>query len=201
MAKRNARSLEELIADRLSESAALLPIVASQDDSLRSIASSVRRELRGETEHRGVTVVVGADAPHGRLDAPGLELLLRGAVQAVLQECEEGDQLHLEFDGAVADRAIVIISCESGRAPLQDKTALARLTSLAHQIGASLSADGRLLVSVPMGAHDVDDEPIASAAAERERPIPRETMDSGDGDTRDDVGGARERQHGETGAH
>ena len=200
MAKRNARSLEELIADRLSDAAALLPIVASQDVSLRSIASSVRRELRGETEHRGVTVVVGADAPHGRLDAPGLELLLHGALQAVLQECEEGDQLHLEFDEAIADRAIVIISWESGRSPLRDKTAVARLTSLAHQIGASLSADGRLLVSVPMGTRDAG-EPVVPAATERERPISLEAIDSGDGDARDDVGGTREREHGETSAH
>jgi signal transduction histidine kinase len=203
MAKRNARSLEELIADRLSDAAALLPIVAGQDVSLRSIASTVRRELRGETERHGVTVLVGADAPYGRLDAPGLELLLRGALLAVLQECAEGDQLHLEFDDSVADRAIVIVSCESGRPPLEDAAALARLTSLAHQIGASLSAGERLLVSVPMGTRD-EDESLAPGVIERERPIPREAtgaVESVGGEPSNDVGGARQRHHGETGAH
>jgi hypothetical protein len=199
MAQRNARSLEELIADRLSDAAALLPIVAGQDVSLRSIASSVRRELRSEIERRGVTVFVGSDAPSGRLDAPALELLLRAALQAALQECLEGEQLHLEFDETVSDRAIVSISCDSGRSILRDERSLARLTSLARQVGASLTADDRLMVSVPMDARDVAG-PSAPMAAERERPILREAVELGDGESRDDVGSARQSEHGESGA-
>jgi signal transduction histidine kinase len=199
MAKRNARSLEELIADRLSDAAALLPTVADQDVSLRSIACSVRRELRVETERRGVTVFVAADSPHGRVDTPALELLLRSALLGVLQDCEEGDQVRLEFDDAVADRAVVILSCDSGRRPLQDADCLARLTSLAHQVGASLSADDRLVVSVPMRARDAGEPDVS--AAERERLIPRDAMELGGGEPRDDVRGTRQRQHGETGAH
>lgn len=201
MAKRNARSLEDLIADRLSDAAALLPVVASQDVSLRSIACGVRRELRGETERHGVTLLVGADAPYGRLDAPGLELLLHGALQAVLQECEEGDQLHLEFDQAVADRAVVIISCESGRRPLQNGSALARLSSLAQQIGASLAADDCLLVSVPMGARDATEPVPAEEASDQERSIPVDLVDLVGGESGDDVGGSRQRHHGETRTH
>ncbi|MEO6527109.1 MAG: hypothetical protein ABIP93_10830 [Gemmatimonadaceae bacterium] len=215
MAKRNARSLEDLIADRLSDAAALLPVVAGQDVSLRSIACTVRRELRGDTERHGVTMLVGANAPYGRLDAPGLELLLRGVLQAVLHECQEGDQLHLDFDDSIADRAIVIVSCESGRRPLVDEGALARLSSLALQIGASLSAGEQLLVSVPMGVRDEGD-PLEPHDTERERPIPRDGLDARDArdardasdaresagrEPRDDIGSARQRHHGETGAH
>ena len=198
MAQRNARSLEELIADRLSDAAALLPIVAGQDVSLRSIASSVRRELRGETERRGVTVFVGGDAPSGRLDTPALELLLRAALQAALQECDAGEQLHLEFDDTVSDRAIVTISCESGRPALSDQKSLARLTSLARQVGASLSAEDRLVVSVPMGPRDAS-EPVAPSGAGRERAILRESAELGDGETRHDVRSSREGDHGQAG--
>lgn len=199
IAKRNARSLEELIADRLSDAAALLPVIAGQDVSLRSIASSVRRELRSEIERHGVTVFVGADVPSGRLDAPALELLLRCALQAALQESVEGEQLHLEFDDGVADRAVVIISCDSGRPPLKEAGSLARLTSLAQQVGASVSADDRLIVSVTMGTRDSSE--AVAATAERERPIVRDAVELGGGETSDDVGGARQREHGETGAH
>jgi hypothetical protein len=117
----------------------------------------------------------------------------------VLQDCEEGDQVRLEFDDAVADRAVVILSCESGRRPLQDADCLARLTSLAHQVGASLSADDRLVVSVPMRARDAGEPDVS--AAERERLIPRDATELGGGEPRDDVRGTRQRQHGETGAH
>src|SRR5215213_695909 len=98
MAMRNTRSLEELIADRLSDAAALLPVVAAQDVSVRTIACGVRRELRGDAERRGVRILVEPDGPHGRLDAAGLELMLRSALQAALQECEPGEQLRVEFE-------------------------------------------------------------------------------------------------------
>jgi signal transduction histidine kinase len=187
MAKRNARSLEDLIADRLSDAAALLPIMADQEVSLRTVACSVRRELRSEIEQRGVTMLVGTATPYGRVDAPGLELLLRGVLQAVLQECIEGDQLQLEFSGPVDGRGTVIVSCESGRAPIRDESALERLSALSLRIGASMSAAQQVLVSVPMQALPGDET----------RPMQSErSVSLSDRDSRDDVSGSRERQHG-----
>jgi signal transduction histidine kinase len=198
MAKRNARSLEELIADRLSDAAALLPIVASQDVSLRSIACSVRRELRNETERHGVTVLVGTSSPFGRVDAPGLELLLRGALQAILQECVDGDQLQLEFGDPVDEVATVSIACESGRLPIQDDASLERLTSLARRMGASVSAGERVLLAVPMRGDGID---RVTVNVEAERSLPLGAVNLGDLDARDDVRGARQREHGQSGAH
>jgi signal transduction histidine kinase len=199
MAKRNARSLEELIADRLSDAAALLPIVPSQDVSLRSIACGVRRELRNETERHGVTVLVGTSSPFGRVDAPALELLLRGALQAVLQECVARDQLHLEFGDPVGEVATVSITCESGRRPLEGVASLERLSALARRMGASVSAGERLLLSVPMRAHAGGEG--ATVGVEAERSVPRPAVNLGDLDARDDVRGPRQRQHGQSGAH
>jgi hypothetical protein len=197
MAKRNARSLEDLIADRLSDAAALLPIVPSQDVSLRAIACAVRRELRNETERHGVTLLVGASSPFGRVDAPGLELLLRSALQATLQECVEGDQLDLAFDDPVNGVATLSIACASGRPPLEDAASLERLTSLARRMGGSISAGERVLLSVPMHAHD-EGEGVA-VGVEGERSVPRGTVNLGDLDARDDVRGTRQRQHGQSG--
>src|SRR5258705_3029085 len=52
MAKRNARSLGELIADRLRDEEALVPALVQQMASLRTIACGVRRDLRAEAEAR-----------------------------------------------------------------------------------------------------------------------------------------------------
>lgn len=196
MAARNARSLEDLIADRLSDAAALLPLLADQDVSLRSVAYTVRRELRAETERKKVTISVAAAAPAGWVDAPGLELLLREVLNTILHESIEGDQLRLEFSGPVAGLATVCISCESGREPLQDISSQERLASLAEQVGASISAGQFVLVSVPMQA-PIDEE-RSRKREEVERSVAR-TVTLGDSETSDDVRSPRQRHHGQSG--
>jgi signal transduction histidine kinase len=193
MATRNARSLEELIADRLGDVAALLPSVAGQEVSIRAIVCAVRRELRAESERRDVTISVEEDGPHGRLDAPGLELLLREVLQATLQECEPGEQLHIDFDRTAA-QATVIISRESGRSPLGEDV-FDRLRALAGQIGATVSAGERTLVSIPLRAAET------APTAERVRSMPGGSSELGDGEARHDVRSSREGHHGQAGAH
>jgi signal transduction histidine kinase len=195
MATRNARTLEELIADRLSDAAALLPVVAGQVVSVRAIACAVRRELRADAERRGVDILVDQGGAHGRLDAAGMELLLRSALQGALQECESGDQLRLGFEQP-AGRAAVVISCESGRAPIHDPGALDHLGTLAGQIGATVVSAECVVVSLPLGPSDTGRQ-----SGERERSLPRESGGLGDGETRHDLRGAREGHHGQAGAH
>jgi hypothetical protein len=200
IAKRNARSLEELIADRLSDAAALLPMNAKQQVSLRSVACSVRRELRTEIERRGVTVLVEPTAPYGHVDVPGLELLLRGVLQAVLQGCAEGDQLHLEFSGPVDGLGTVSISCESGREPLLDGASLENLSLLSQRIGATISMRRSILLSVPMQTQPGESGGSVAVEAEQDRTVPRVPATLGDRNARDDVGSLRQRQHGQSGA-
>ena len=195
MATRNARSLEELIADRLSDAAALLPVVAGQEVSVRAVACAVRRELRAEAERCGVNILIDQGGAQGRLDAAGLELLLCSALQAALHECESGDQVRIESEEP-AGRAAVVISCESGRSPIHDVGALDRLHALAGQIGAMIAVSERVVVSIPL--RPSDHEP---PAAERERSLPRGPGDLNDGEARDDVRSARQGHHGQAGAH
>jgi signal transduction histidine kinase len=195
MATRNAKSLEELIAERLSDAAALLPVVTGHDVSVRAIVCAVRRDLRVEAERRGVTILVEQGGSEGQLDAAGLELLLRGALQAAVRECGSGEQLNVEFEHAPG-RANVLISHEAGHPPIRDADALERLGTLARQIGASLTAAERVLVSIQFQPGDNG----LPRASERERSVPREPAGLSDGEARHDVRGAREGHHGQAGA-
>ena len=196
MATRNAKSLEDLIAERLSDAAALLPVVTGHDVSIRAIACAVRRDLRAEAARRGVSILVGPGEPQGQLDVAGLELLLRGTFQAALQECRSGEQLNVEFEQAPG-RASVILSHDAGQPPIRDAKALERLATLARQIGFTLTAADRVLVSIQFHPGDVG----LARAPERERSVARESGGLGDGEARHDVRGAREGQHGQAGAH
>ncbi len=194
IATRNAKSLEEMIAVRLDDVTAMLPVITSQDVSVRAIACAARRELRAEAERRGVTISVEQDGPRGRLDAAGLELLLCELLKATLLECEPGEEIHIGFEQP-AGRATVVISCESGHSLLRDLRTLERLSTLAGQIGATIAPGVRTLVSISLRSGE------SAPAPELERPVPRDADELSDGEARHDVRGAREGHHGQTGAH
>jgi K+-sensing histidine kinase KdpD len=194
MATRNARSLEELIAERLSDVATLLPIVDGQEVSVRAVACGVRREVRAEADRRGVGIQVEEGGPQGRLDAAGLELLLQGVLQAALQECPSPDQLRIGFEQPPG-HAVVVVSWDSGRQPIHDEAALDRLRTLARQIGATITASERLELSVQLRSTD------GASVAEQERSVPLESGELGDGDARHDLRSSREGHHGQAGAH
>ena len=195
MATRNVKSLDELIGARLGDVAALLPTTMGQNVSIRAIVCAVRRELRPEAERRGVTVSVQQDGPHGRVDATGLELLLREILEATLQECEPGEQLHIAFDRSVG-HAIVAICREEGRSALRHLPVFERLSTLAGQIGATISVGERLQISIRLRPTDV------SSTAERLRSVPKNDEDElREGEARHDIRGARESHHGQAGAH
>ena len=143
-----------------------------------------------------MSILVGPGEPQGQLDVAGLELLLRGTFQAALQECRSGEQLNVEFEQAPG-RASVILSHDAGQPPIRDAKALERLATLARQIGFTLTAADRVLVSIQFHPGDVG----LARALERERSVARESGGLGDGEARHDVRGAREGQHGQAGAH
>jgi signal transduction histidine kinase len=194
MATRNAKSLEDLIGVHLGDAVTLLPTAAGQDVSVRAIACAVRRELRTETERRGVTISVEQEGPHGRLDAVGLELLLRELLGAVLQDCEPGEQLHIAFDRSLG-HAILMLSREPARASFHGLPALERLSILAGQVGATITPAERILVSIPLRPSEVP------SSVERARPVSRDADELREGQQRHDVRGARESHHGQSGAH
>ena len=193
MAARNASLLEELIADRLGDTVALLPTIAGQDVSVRAIVAGVRRELRSEAERRGVTVSVEPGDVHGWLDAAGLELLLREVLQAILRVCEPGERLHVDCVQA-GGRATLAITCDSSNSRLLAPRVLERLNALAGPIGASITTGERTTVSIPFRPGGL------VPPSERERVVPRDSGGLSDGEARHDVRSARESHHGQAGA-
>jgi signal transduction histidine kinase len=172
MANRNARSLEDLIRARLSDAAALLPSLSFQRVSLRTVACSVRRDLRSEWEARNVLVSVANTRPRVHIDAVNLELLLRAVLAAALQEVTEGDGLIIDFGAPTAERATVILSCEPARAPVRDPGAQQRLMTLAAYVGAQIELGAQIIISVPVRRDDevvsatgmtVGHDPVVSA--------------------------------------
>lgn len=192
MASRNARSLEEIIAERLSDVAALLPTIGGRSVSVRAIACAVRRELRAEAERRGVVITVEPGGLHGQLDAAGLELLLRDTLQATLQECEAGEHIHVDFD-QVSGRATLRLSCESGRTLIRDARILERLNALAGQIDATIAWGENAPLTIQLRLGELSTVPA------QERALRHAAGILGDGETRHDVRSAGESNHGQTG--
>ena len=202
MAKRNARSLGDLIADRLSDEAAMFPVLAQQSVSLRTIACAVRRDLRAEAEAREASVVVASARARVMVDAVGLELMLHELLHAALQEAQAGDELHVEFGDTRDDRAEVLLLCVPVRPPVAESSTLERLTVLTARMGGELEAGTRgitlwipvqrvaLVVAAPAPASSSD-------GPSPDGPSPAAGPPSGNGEPGYDLRGAREREHGQ----
>ncbi len=162
MAQRNARSLDDMIMARLSDAAALLPALAHQLVSLRTVACAVRRDLRAEAESRDATIGVSEEVVRARVDAVGLELLLRELLQAALDEAREGDELMVEFPPSSDARADVCITVDPPRPPVTAVAPLEALSLLARRMGANLVMGDRIVVSLPVLRPDAE-APAAAA--------------------------------------
>jgi signal transduction histidine kinase len=151
MARRNARLLGELIADRLSDSEVVSPLLAYQNVSLRTVACAIRRDLRAEAAARSITILVAGTKTRVRVDAIGLELMLHELLHVVLQEASEGDEIRIDFgEGTTGDRAIVRIHCMPVHPLIANHASLERLTVLAAQLGAKLETKDCLILSLPV---------------------------------------------------
>lgn len=202
MAKRNARSLGELISDRLSDMAAVMPTLVQQRVSLRTVACGVRRDLRGRAGARGVTVVVGSAPTRVIVDAVALELTLHELLLAALDEAREGDELKVEFGELHVERAEVTLLCVPPRRPIANGPAVERLATLARRMGAELQVADRamtLLISVCRVEITVRDAempplPIADTADTAQAAGSL----SGGRKSGHDIRGASEREHGQS---
>ncbi len=210
MAKRNARSLGELISDRLSDMEAVAPVLAQQSASLRTIACGVRRTLRADAELRSTRVMVGNAQVRVMVDAVGLELLLHEVLHAMLQESSAGDEVHIEFGAARDERAELTLERMPPRQPIADVDTLARLTTLAAQMKGQLEMHGSsIILSVPVQRVTLTVLPLdAITPALPVMPVAPDVGDastvanhrapSGGREPGYDVRGAREREHGES---
>lgn len=195
MAKRNARSLGELIAERLSDAEAVLRTHPVQMVSLRTVTCAVRRDLRTMAMACGATVLVSGTKVRVQVDAIGLELLLHELLYAALQESGDGDELSVDFGETENDRVTVRLGRRPNRPPITERAVLERLGTLAIEMGAKLDASEQLVLSYPV------QHPLADLS--RYLPVIAAvdvSPQSGSGDPRHDVRSTRQREHGQSGS-
>jgi signal transduction histidine kinase len=198
MAKRNARSLGELIGDRLSDAEAVPRAYLLKLVSLRTIACAVRRELRAESLARNTTVLVAGSKTRLQVDAVSLELMLHELLLVALQESVAGDELKISFCETVGDRATIRLQRIPARPAISQGTALERLGILADQMGATLEVDDRVVLSFRAYGTEAIAPPIevsTPVAVNSSADAPRR---SGHGDTRHDGRSPRQREHGQS---
>jgi len=95
MVSRNARTIETLIGDRLSDAATGGPALARHDVSLRDVALAVRRDLRDEATGAGCDVEVAGDLPVAHIDSTSFELALRSLISGALCSAAPGATVHV----------------------------------------------------------------------------------------------------------
>jgi signal transduction histidine kinase len=191
MAKRNARSLEEMIADRLGDTAVPLPAMVDRDVAVQEVAESVRRELGSEAKRRSVTVVIDASDIRGRFDVSGLELLLQAVLEAALHESRAGEQLDVTFDETSEGRVAIHLSHASSRVPISRRAVLDRLASLARRIGATATFAEAIVISLPMHGRPRGVPLVAEGA------MPGETTALNVAETSHNLRSSREDDHGQ----
>jgi len=191
IAKRNTRSLEEMIADQLGEAAVPLSGIADRDVSMEAVAGAVCRDLASTTQRHGITVLIEPSEVRGPVDAPACELLLRATLQEALRESRAGDRMHLTFDLAHEGRAEMRLSSETGRAPVEKRGARERLTALARKIGAFVTFSDQVLLSVPMRVSD------RGSRHPSERAVLREPIGLSVRETPHNLRSTREDDHGQ----
>lgn len=165
MAERNARSLDELIVDRLSDAAALLPALSHQRVSLRVIACGVRRDLRAEAEARDTSVLVSDGRVRVCVDAVNVELMLHTLLLSALHESVEGDELSIEFGEPAPDRATIALTRSPVRAVVSEPPAATRLAAMATRMGSRLTLGDVTILSVPIRREEAVSEAPTPATA------------------------------------
>jgi signal transduction histidine kinase len=200
MVKRNARSLGELIGERLSDMEAVPRAHVSQLVSLRMIACVVRRELRAEAAARNTTVLVAGSKTRLQVDAISLELMLHELLLTALRESAAGDELSITFSETAGDRATIYLQRIPPRPVVSSSTGRERLTVLADQIGAKLEAGEHLLLSfVAYGAEAII-QPIEVSSPVAVNASADTPPRSDHGDSRHDGRSPRQREHGQSGS-
>lgn len=198
MARRNARSLAELIASRLSDHEVMDTVRPLQVVLLRTVAYAVRRSLREEIGARAVTVLVAGTKTRVRIDAAGLELLMHELLLAALAETAQGDEVSIEFSEIGNDHVAVHLRVVPPRALVTDAASLDRLTGLAKRLGAQMQVGQDTALLFPAQHVAIDMQAEIGASLPVEAPADVAASRSSGRNAGNDVRSSGQREHGQS---
>jgi light-regulated signal transduction histidine kinase (bacteriophytochrome) len=150
MVKRNASTMDTMIGLRLADDTTHEEAFAWHDVSLADVARAVRRDLREDATDAGCEIVVDDALPAFRMDAMGLELVLRAIVSAILRAA--GPQTSISIGPATTRPASVVISVGFDASELATVVAqdLTLADQMAKRIGGRVWVEGAVLLELPI---------------------------------------------------
>jgi len=165
---RNAMALDAVISERLSDASALVPAFGRQEVSLRDVALTVRRALRGEAAETECEIVVGDSLPTVLVDSTGFELALKSAVTAALHAAPPGSTIGVDLREQRQGSAVIAVTFEEGGARATGRSVGGAALDFARELleraggggsGRVWSEAGGICLEVPTSAthaeHDV----------------------------------------------
>lgn len=152
MVKRNASTMDAMIGLRLADNTTHEEAFAWHDVSLADVARAVRRDLREDATEAGCEIVVDDALPTFRMDAMGLELVLRAIVSAVLRAA--GRQTSISIGPATTRPASVVISVGFDASEIAVAVAedLTLADQMAKRIGGRVWVDAAIFLELPISA-------------------------------------------------
>ena len=155
MVKRNATTIDSMIGLRLGDETTHEEAFAWHDVSLSDVARAVRRDLREEATEAGCEIVVDESLPTLRMDAMGVELVLRAIVCALLRGAEPHSSIAI--GPAKTEQSSVIIAVRGDT--LSRAVVLASELLLAEEIAKRIAGrvwtDGAVYLELPFSvAHE-----------------------------------------------
>lgn len=151
MVKRNASTMDTMIGSRLSDETTHQEAFAWHDVSLADIARAVRRDLREDAAEARCEIIVDDSMPTLRLDAMGMELILRAIIGAALRAAPCTSRITIGPASVRAGFVRIAVQFVSAETALD----LALAEQIAARISGRVWIDGAAYVELPISvAHE-----------------------------------------------
>jgi signal transduction histidine kinase len=162
MVKRNATSIDTMIAQRLADTTTRDEAFSWHLVGLADVVRAARRDLREDAAEAHCDVVWQPELPTVRIDALGAELILRTVIGAVLREAAPHSEVRIELENVVEKSVTLRILHQAGeRRHTECEAGLALAERLASRLGGRVWSDGVVHITLPISSGGDEGEDLA----------------------------------------
>lgn len=162
MVKRNASAMDSMIGLRLSDETLQEEAFAWHDVSLADVARAVRRDLREDATDAGCDIVVDDTLPTLRMDAMGVELVLRAIVGAMLRSASAHTSINIGPAATAASAVTITAQFDTTQLTAGTVVDLTLADQIAKRIGGRVWLDDAIRLEMPFSVAN-EGQNIASA--------------------------------------